>query len=271
VPLPSHIYDREYFLSDKCEGFDRFRDDRGLSPIKTAQVQALDPRPGSLVLDAGCGRGEVLLACARKGARVAGIDYADAAVEIAREVLAGVDGAEVCQGDVTALPWPDASFDCALFADVIEHLDPEQADVALAELRRVLKPGGKLLVHTAPNRLFLGVAWPLARRVLRAAGHAAAARGLDHWIEASHSYHLNEQSLYSLRRAMRSAGFHAARVWLNSDVLRGGEHHLTRGFGESATLRRVERLAGSRPLRLLLGNDLYAAAERPGPDLPSGG
>lgn len=69
MPLSSDIYDRDYFLSDKCEGWDRFREDRGLSPIKRRLAAALAPGPGVRVLDAGCGRGEVLLACAGREPR----------------------------------------------------------------------------------------------------------------------------------------------------------------------------------------------------------
>src|SRR5439155_13981041 len=122
------------------------------------EVALLARRAGEGVLDAGCGRGEVLLACARAGAAVAGIDYAQAAVDIARETLHGVAGAEVVRGSLTALPWPQQSFDRALCADVVEHLDPDEAAIALRELRRVLRPGGVLLVHTAPNRLFRTIA-----------------------------------------------------------------------------------------------------------------
>src|SRR5688500_20400679 len=68
VPLPSEIYDRDYFLSDRCEGYDRFAEDRGLSPLKRKELELLDVRSGQSVLDAGCGRGEVLLACAERGA-----------------------------------------------------------------------------------------------------------------------------------------------------------------------------------------------------------
>lgn len=258
MPLPSHIYDRDYFLSDRCEGWDQFRSGVGLSALKTAQVRALGPRPGLRMLDAGCGRGEVLRACAHAGADVCGLDYADAAVAIAREVLAPFPGADVRQGDVTGLPWADGSFDRVLFADVIEHLDPDQAVAALGELRRVLRPGGLLLVHTAPNRLFLGVTWPLARLVLRAVGRGEAARGLDEWIDASKAYHVNEQSLYSLRGAMRRAGFSDPSVWIDPNALREGEHHLTRDLEVGVLTAIVRRLARLRPVRLFLGNDLYA-------------
>ena len=97
------------------------------------------------ILDAGCGRGEVALACARAGAEVAASTTPQTAVELTRETLADFPDADIRVGDVTALPWPDDSFDRVQFSDVIEHLDPPQTVPALAEFRRVLKPGGFLL------------------------------------------------------------------------------------------------------------------------------
>jgi ubiquinone/menaquinone biosynthesis C-methylase UbiE len=262
MPLPSELYDRRYFLSDYCEGAAEFMNGRRMSALKAREVSLLGPRPGLRVLDAGCGRGEVLLACARRGAEVAGIDYAAAAVEIAGETLAGVDGAEVVRGSVDALPWPAARFDRVLCADVIEHLDPDQGERALAEMHRVLAPGGVLVMHTSPNRLFRRVTWPLARPVLRAAGHAEHVDGLDFWLSEALRYHINEQTLHGLRRALGRAGFRRPRVWLDPEVLRGGGHHLTRGLEASPLAGAAARLAGIRPLRLLLSNDLYAVAVR---------
>jgi ubiquinone/menaquinone biosynthesis C-methylase UbiE len=263
VPLPSELYDHEYFLSDYCEGHAEFAAGRGLSPLKARQIQLLGLRPGMGVLDAGCGRGEVLLACAHLGARVAGIDYSEAAVEISRETLAEVPGAEVVRGGVEDLPWPDASFDRVVCGDVIEHLDPDQAAAALREFRRVLRPGGVLLVHTSPNRLFREVTWPVARLVLRAAGFSANAARLDFWLEEARRFHVNEQTLHGLRRAVRQAGFAGVRAWLDPDVMRNGEHHLTQGLEISPLAKAAARLARWRPARLLLSNDLYATGRRP--------
>ena len=262
MAIPSHSYDREYFLSDKCEGWDRFREDRGLSPIKRRLAVALAPGPGVRVLDAGCGRGEVLLACAKAGAEVAGVDYAQAAVELSRETLAQVPGADVRRADLTDLPWPQGSFDRVLLGDVIEHLGPDQTVPVLTELRRVLAPGGTLLVHTAPNRLFTRLGWPLARPMMRAAGQGAAARTLDERLDAAESYHVNEQSLYSLRRALRGAGFADVRAWVDPNVMRTGEHFMTEGLERSRAMRLAARLASVRPLRVLLGNDVYAVGRR---------
>src|SRR4051812_37695582 len=95
VSTPSELYDRAYFESELCEGWERFRDDGALSDLKRHEVELLAVEPGMRVLDAGCGRGELLLACARAGALVAGADASSAAVAISRETLAGVEGADV--------------------------------------------------------------------------------------------------------------------------------------------------------------------------------
>jgi ubiquinone/menaquinone biosynthesis C-methylase UbiE len=262
MPLPPDIYDREYFLSDTCEGADEFNLDKGLSKIKKRQVAHLAPAPGVRVLDAGCGRGEVLLACSRAGASVAGIDYSEAAVEISRDTLADVAGADIRQGEISKLPWPDASFDRVLSGDVIEHLDPADGDAMLREARRVLRPGGWLVLHTAPNLLFLKVTWPVARWPLIAAGYGESVHRLESWVAASKRYHVNEQSLYGLRRSLRAAGFTSPRVWIDANIVRDGSHHTTAGLESSWMIKAGQRAASLRPVRLLAGNDLWAIAKR---------
>lgn len=119
---------------------------RKLSPCGSALVLSLlreaCPAPGDL-LDAGCGRGERLADCARAlpDTRCCGIDC-DA--DNAEQARANCPGAEIVCGDVRALPWPDASFDAALCECTLSLLRaPERG---LAELGRVLRPGGALLL-----------------------------------------------------------------------------------------------------------------------------
>jgi SAM-dependent methyltransferase len=259
--IPADTYDREYFLSNTCEGADEYHAGRGLSALKARQVAYLRPEPGMRVLDVGCGRGEVLLACARAGAQVAGVDYSEAAVELSRETLRDVT-ADVRQGDVTRLPWPDASFDAVLSGDVIEHLVPDDAAGMLREAHRVLRPGGRLVLHTAPNRLFLDVAWPVLRWPLIAAGHRASVERLEHWVEASKDFHVNEQTVYGLRRGLRTAGFIRPVVWIDANIVRDGSHHTTQGLEGSWMIRMGQRLAGVRAVRLFCGNDIWAVATR---------
>jgi ubiquinone/menaquinone biosynthesis C-methylase UbiE len=258
--IPPEVYDRDYFLSDICEGFDEFREG-AISYNKAKQVRLLEPGPGMRILDAGCGRGETILACARAGAEVAGIDYSEVAVELTREALADHPGADIRVGSITDLPWPDETFDRVQFSDVIEHLDPDQTVPALAELRRVLRPGGFLLVHTAPNLLFMKYGWPAARPVVRLVGHRGIADKVDGWFGIAREYHVNEQSVGTLRRHLAAAGFSRPRVWVDPDVLRGGRFHLLDGF-DGAPVRLAKRVAALRPVRAFLGNDVLAIAHR---------
>jgi ubiquinone/menaquinone biosynthesis C-methylase UbiE len=259
--IPPEVYDRDYFLSEICEGYDEFREGGNVSYNKAKQVRLLAPRPGMKVLDAGCGRGETALACARAGAHVSGIDYAQAAVELTQETLSDYPDSDIRQGDITALPWADDTFDRVQFSDVIEHIDPEMTVPALAEFRRVLKPGGYLLVHTAPNRMFMNVGWPASRPFVRLAGHGEIADKVDHWFEIAEEYHINEQGIHSLRGALKKAGFERPRVWLDPDVLRGGKFHLLDGF-DGPVVKLAKRVAALRPVRFFMSNDLYGLAHK---------
>jgi ubiquinone/menaquinone biosynthesis C-methylase UbiE len=96
------------------------------------------------VLDAGCGTGGFLvkLRTLRPDLDCCGIEWHPAAVVRAR----GKSGAAAVRGSVNALPFADGSFDAVVAADVLCHeaVDP---DAALAELRRILRPGGRLLLN----------------------------------------------------------------------------------------------------------------------------
>jgi arsenite methyltransferase len=102
---------------------------------------------GETVLDIGCGAGmDLLLAARRVGpqGRAIGVEMTDAMAERARTAAraAGLEQVEVRKGDATALPVPDASVDVVISNGVL-NLVPEK-DKALAEIVRVLRPGGRL-------------------------------------------------------------------------------------------------------------------------------
>ncbi len=101
-------------------------------------LRALEP--GMRVLDAGCGPGTITAGLARAvapGGSCTGVDREASQIELAR---AGDAAATFAVGSIYELPFPDSSFDAALSHAVFEHL-ARPAD-ALAELRRVLRPGG---------------------------------------------------------------------------------------------------------------------------------
>ena len=94
-------------------------------------------RRGSSVLDLGCGEGMLAL-LKRKDVYLAGVDFSPELVGLARRN--GYDVA--CTGHVTELPFATASFDYVVSLDVLGHIPFDEKDALLAEVHRVLKPGG---------------------------------------------------------------------------------------------------------------------------------
>jgi demethylmenaquinone methyltransferase/2-methoxy-6-polyprenyl-1,4-benzoquinol methylase len=139
-------------------------------------------RPGDRVLDAACGTGDFAIADLRAGAgEVVGIDFAPRMLERARRKSTEV---EWIQADLLALPFPGESFDAATVGFGVRNL--AELERGLRELRRVLRPGGRVAVleitqPRGPLRPFFSV-WferivPLAGRLLpggRAYGYLPA-------------------------------------------------------------------------------------------------
>ncbi len=124
----------------------------------TVDYHRLGVRPGDRLLDLGCGFGRHAYQAARLGAEVVALD---AGADEVRSVLdtfgamaeAGeidIDKARVgaVRGDALRLPFPDASFDRVIASEVLEHIPDDEA--AMAELARVLRPGGSMAV-TVPR------------------------------------------------------------------------------------------------------------------------
>jgi SAM-dependent methyltransferase len=114
---------------------------RGRRRLVRAALELLRTPPSAQVLDVGCGTGANLRLLADYGfLDVTGLDRSEDAIRWCAEK--GLP--EVTSGDLCDLPFPDAHFDLVLATDVLEHIDDEAA--ALSELRRVLRPGGTLMV-----------------------------------------------------------------------------------------------------------------------------
>jgi SAM-dependent methyltransferase len=119
--------------------------------VKFAGIQA-----GESVLDVGTGTGVVAVTAARIGAHVTGLDLTPELLEEARvnARIAGTESIVWTEGDAEHLPYPDGSFDVVV--SQFGHMFAPRPDVAMAEIRRVLKPGGRVAFATWPPEHFVG-------------------------------------------------------------------------------------------------------------------
>lgn len=115
----------------------------------------LGPLSGDRCLELGCGGGILLERALAAGARsVAGLDHSQEMLTLSRKrnqeaVTAG--RASLKLGDASVIPWPDQSFDAVFCANMFFYVRDPAA--VLGEVFRVLRPGGRLVIHTAPGPL----------------------------------------------------------------------------------------------------------------------
>jgi SAM-dependent methyltransferase len=101
--------------------------------------------PGNDVLDVACGTGNATIPAAKAGARVTGLDFAPALLEIAREQAAdAMVEIDFVEGDAQELPFGDASFDAVV--STFGHMFAPDHARAAAEMKRVLRPAGAIAV-----------------------------------------------------------------------------------------------------------------------------
>jgi SAM-dependent methyltransferase len=171
----------------------------------------LDPQPDDRVLDLGCAAGAITHYLSTFGAEPVGIDFEPLAIERARELFPGLRF-EVA--DATQLPFADASFDKAVAADFVEHIEDDTFVAMCTELRRVLVPGGLFAIY-APNPRHL-----IERMKER------------DFVLAQNPTHIGLRDADHMRRVLEQGGFDVLRSEWRPSFFRG--------------LRSVEKVAGPK-------------------------
>lgn len=269
-PVPAAKYSQELLLTFSGDEYYDFIASRGnkLRPRFARSLALADIKAGIRVLDIGCGRGEVVLHAAKRGAKAVGVDYSADCLDLTTQTLQL--GSEATRARVTLvcadavdLPFEDKVFDRALMLDIVEHLHPWQLRLALAEARRVLADDGYLIIHTLPNRWALRYGFPLLR-LLRPELPRSPRSDYEREV------HVNEQDLVTLKRSLDEVGF-TSEIWLENLTV---NQAIWQGEGRKfADIRRdvypilshpFLRVASSvlmhTPLRLIIANDIFAIA-----------
>ena len=220
------IYTRVYYEAE-CEGHEdwvkthgKFLPDRLDKAFNQVKV-----KKGMKVLDFGCGRGEMAYHAAMKGADVLGVDYSDVSIKLCHKLPKKVKGKLKFQLiDEPKIDLPGNSVDLVFFIDVIEHLYPKQVDLVLKEFMRVLKSGGKVVMHTAPNKEYYDGGYLYYTRWVSILANATVWKYVfkDHLTDAKNPRgkydslaHINECSLDDVKNFFEQNKF-AVRVWYDS-------------------------------------------------------
>ncbi|MBC8504178.1 MAG: methyltransferase domain-containing protein [Chloroflexi bacterium] len=211
--IEQDAYTQEYYLA-ACEGHKEFITTQGRNlpqrlsrPLELAHIQ-----PGQFILDIGCGRGEITLHCAQKKAFTWGLDYAPEALQLTKRLPNSREMA-FQQANALYLPFAENSIDTIFMLDIVEHLTPEGLVASLNEVHRILKPSGKLIVHTMPNLWYYRFGYPLFRLIQQLRGQESPKDPRSRWRYAH--LHVNEQNPLKLKNTLSAVNFHT-KVWLES-------------------------------------------------------
>lgn len=206
-PVPSESYSEEYYRQS-CGGAEFFAAFGPKVPKPTLAycLKRASLQEGMRVLDIGCGRGEILYLARRQGAFAVGTDYAEAALKLTREV----SDAPVLRCDAKILPFRNGLFDRIFFVGVIDHMHDWELEKSFAEMRRVLKADGFVLVHTCTNRhYYKSLTYGLRKALVRAAN--ALGLGLSEpsrpRSDEDEHLHVNEHSCGDLKRFFAGIGW----------------------------------------------------------------
>ena len=221
------------------------------TPAAARLVKFANVHAGQNVLDVACGTGVVAITAALIGARVRGIDLTPELLQQAKEnaKIANVE-IEFREGDVETLPFPDGEFDVVL--SQFGHMFAPRPNIAIAEMLRVLKPGGRIAFATWPPELLIGSSFRLVSTYMPPPPPGTSPA--PEWGDVA----IVRERLGS---AVKDIVFDRARMWFPALSVQNYRDHLEHTAGPM--LKLVEMLSASDPARLAQFRREYEALAAP--------
>lgn len=204
-PQPTHHESNRAFYDRISQAYDTIAD-ASERPARLTGLHALAVKPGERVLEVGCGTGNELLDLAElvgAGGKVYGIDISPGMLAVAHQKLSlkpQPAAVELRVGDARQLPYEDASIDAVYCSFTLELFPTDDMATVLKEIRRVLKPGGRLGV--------------VSMAIVPVGGHASALENTYVWMHR-HFPHVVDCRPIDAAAALEGAGF---RVTSRTDL-----------------------------------------------------
>ncbi len=159
--LSPEIYDTDYYLNSNL-GSEEFKKYKGKKVHETIYnfANLLGDVKNKKILDLGCGRGDLVIELARRGALATGVDYSKDGIDLAKAALK-IQSKEIKSRtnffvkDIVKTDFEKNSFDIVVSTDVFEHLYKEELEIVVEKLSKTLNPNGFLLIHTGTNKIYL--------------------------------------------------------------------------------------------------------------------
>ncbi len=223
-------------------------------------------KPGIKILDLGCGVGELCVQAANSGADVYGIDYSSEGISLANKrkkkfSIQLKKRLHYSVMDAAHLKFPDNFFDRIICIDVFEHIHREPLKKVIQEMTRVIKPNGRIVVETAPNKFFLGPVSYLAKKFL----------GWEKF--ESDEYHINIYDYFRLKQTLgKIPGKVNVTVLNDSHQFFSSRLHGVKGM--PSWIKGIARIADflnenaimeaiilNTPLKIFLAHDLWGTVD----------